>query len=211
MVRVLDKYDCSWSNYCFCVKFKVTIKPKKYFNSSDTPGTYANCSTCCSAQCQFAHGPACMIECMHNCKDTGPLLPPNPNCDHNDPTTVYQYDMDNCLANAQNALLPFLGKQRMSNIKEIAQFSCGTQSVGKGSKSKLFDIAMQWWNFAITLVQQFKQSDFTHSNCLKNNVDLWWNVESGITTPLDIWNSTIYPECQNCILYPQHMLNGVNP
>ena len=92
------------------------------------------------------------LDCSENCgKCNGPA--PNPNCDPNDPTTVYQCDFDNCIYNATTALVPFLGKtDRAKDINYIAQFSCGTQPVGKGSKSKLFDIAMQWWNFGLTAV-----------------------------------------------------------
>ena len=90
----------------------------------------------------------------------------------------------------------------MVDINAIAQFSCGTQLVGKGSKSKLFDIAMQWWNMAKAPVQTFKKADKAHQHCYQRNIDDWWNVASGVTTPLDQWNTVIAPSCDKCTLYP---------
>ena len=165
--------------------------------------TSTDCNDCCTAACEWDRGNPglCRQLCMNNCKNPNP--PPNPNCDPNDPTTVYQCDFDNCIYNATNALVPFLGKtDRANDIKSIAQFSCGTQPVGKGSKSKLFDIAMQWWNFGLTAVPQMQKSDLAHQHCQQDNVDAWWSVASGITAPLDTWNNSIYPECQKCTLWP---------
>ena len=162
--------------------------------------TSDNCNKCCMDYCGGGRtGYACYTSCIQGCST--PTLAPGPNCDPNDPTNVYQCDMDNCLFNAKNSLKPFLG-DRIEDINDIAQFSCGSQPVGKGSKSKLFDIAMQWWNFGITAVPQMQKSDKPHSDCQKDNVDAWWSVSSGIAAPLDTWNNSIYPECQKCTLWP---------
>ena len=74
----------------------------------------------------------------------------------------------------------------MKDINDIAQFSYGTQSVGKGSKSKLYDIAMEWWNLAIMSVEQLNNADLPTKHCYQDNVSAWWNVSSSITNPLQL-------------------------
>ena len=88
-----------------------------------------DCRACCKTDCDLSRDPFCFADCIVTCPKPSP--PPGPNCDPNNPTNVYQCDFDNCIYNATNALVPFLGKtDRANDINSIAQFSCGTQPVG---------------------------------------------------------------------------------